>query len=160
MNSHEESMSMLSGKTLATLPWFRLGGTAIARASAMECYFGARPLPRCTADGKSAVVMFNIPEVGIQFKAPFSGVDQDHCDLASMLALLEFIDSNQKYLAKQTYQLYGDNLSIINQVNGQMEVREEFVGLLGKAAQYRDKYRFSLNWVPPSENPATDQLLV
>jgi hypothetical protein len=103
--------------------------------------------------------MFTIPEVGIQFKAPFAGVDQDHCDLASMLALLEFIDSNQKYLAKQTYQLYGDNLSIINQVNGLMEIREEFGSLMGKAAQYRDKYRFSLNWVPPSENPATDQLL-
>lgn len=125
----------------------------------MECYFGARPLHQCTVDGKSAVVMFTIPEAGIQFKAPFAGVDQDHCDLASMLALLEFIDSNQKYLAKQTYQLYGDNLSIINQVNGRMEIREEFGNLLGKAAEYRDKYRFSLNWVPPSENPATDQLL-
>jgi hypothetical protein len=160
MNSREETTSLLSHKTLVANGESSSQGTAIASTPAMECYFGARPLPRSTVDGKSAVVMFNIPEAGIQFKAPFAGVDQDHCDLASMLALLEFIDSNQKYLAKQTYQLYGDNLSIINQVNGQSEVREEFVGLLGKAAQYRDKYRFSLNWVPPSENPASDELLV
>jgi len=146
-------------KELSYSGHIRFRGTALAPNPGMECYFGARPLPRSTVDGKSAVVMFTIPEVGIRFKAPFAGVDQDHCDLASMLALLEFIDTNQKYLAKQTYQLYGDNLSVINQVNGQMEVREEFGHLLNKAAEYRDKYRFSLEWVPPAENPATGELL-
>jgi hypothetical protein len=125
----------------------------------MECYFGARSLPQATADGKSSVVMFSIPEVGIRFKAPFAGVDQDHCDLASMLALLEFIDSNQKYLSKQTYQLYGDNLVVIQQVNGRREVREEFSPLLSKAAEYRHKFRFSLEWVPSAENAAVDDLL-
>ncbi len=125
----------------------------------MECYFAARSLPNPTVDGKSAVVMFSIPEVGIRFKAPFAGVDQDHCDLASMLALLEFIDTNQKYLSKQTYQLYGDNLDIIQQVNGRRELREEFGPLLNKAAEYRNKYRFSLEWVPSTENAAVDDLL-
>ena len=125
----------------------------------MECYFGARSLPRATVDGKSAVVMFSIPEVGIRFKAPFAGVDQDHCDLASMLALLEFIDTNQTYLSKQTYQLYGDNLGVIQQVLGRTQVREEFEPLLHKAAEYRHKYRFSLEWVPSAENAAVDDLL-
>ena len=125
----------------------------------MECYFGARSLPRATSDGKSSVVMFYIPDVGIRFKAPFAGVDQDHSDLASLLSLLEFIDSNQKYLPKQTYQVYGDNLNIINQVNGRSKPREEFGHLMTKTAQYRDKYRFSLEWVPATENCATDPLL-
>jgi len=125
----------------------------------MECYFGARKLPHASPDGKSSVVMFFIPEVGIRFKAPFAGIDQDHCDLASMLALLEFIDTNQKYLSKQTYQLYGDNLTVINQINGQGESRDEFGPLMTKAAQYRDKYRFSLEWVPSAENPAVEELL-
>ena len=124
MNSHEESMSMLSGKTLATLSGFWLKGTAIASTPAMECYFGARPLPRCTADGKSAVVMFNIPEVGIQFKAPFSGVDQDHCDLASMLALLEFIDF---HLIQKTDCI--DSLETSASNNG---IREEPMAVLPK----------------------------
>ncbi len=125
----------------------------------MECYFGAKQLSQVTSDGKSSVVMFYIPDVGIRFKAPFAGVDQEHSDLASLLALLEFIDSNQKYLSKQTYQLYGDNLSVINQVNGRTEVRQEFGPLMIKAGQYRDKYRFSLQWVPTAENCAVDQLL-
>lgn len=125
----------------------------------MECYFGARKLAKATTDGKSSVVMFYIPDAGIRFKAPFAGVDQDHSDLASLLALLEFIDSNQKYLTKQTYQLYGDNVSIINQVNGRANVREEFGNLMAKTTKYRDKYRFSLEWVPSAENSATDELL-
>ena len=103
--------------------------------------------------------MFFIPDAGIRFKAPFAGVDQDHSDLASLLALLEFIDSNQKYLSKQTYQVYGDNLSIINQINGSGQVREEFGHLLTKASEYRNKYRFSLQWVPSAENVAVDELL-
>lgn len=132
---------------------------AVALQADMECYFGARKLARSTTDGKSSVVMFYIPDAGIRFKAPFAGVDQDHSDLASLLALLEFIDSNQKYLTKQTYQLYGDNVSIINQVNGRVNIREEFGHLMAKTAKYRDKYRFSLEWIPSAENSATDELL-
>ncbi len=125
----------------------------------MNCYFGASRLPQHPTDGKTAIVMFHIPEVGIRFKAPFAGVDQDHSDLASLLALLEFIDSNQKYFSKNTFQLYGNNLSIINQVNGRADVRGEFSHLLKKAEDYRKKYRFSLEWVPSGENSAFDPLL-
>lgn len=125
----------------------------------MECYFGARKLENTTTDGKSSVVMFCIPDAGIRFKAPFDGVDQEHSDLASLLALLEFIDTNQKYLAKQTYQLYGDNLDLVNCLNGRGRTREEFSHLLVKAAKYRAKYRFSLEWIPSAENSAIDELL-
>jgi len=124
----------------------------------MECYFGAYELNN-QSDGKSAVVMFYIPDVGIRFKAPFAAVDRDHSDLASLLALLEFIDSNQKYFSNQTYQLYGDNLNVINQVNGRGRRRREFEHLLEKAASYRDKYHFSLEWVPSANNSANDLLL-
>ena len=125
----------------------------------MECYFAARKLPQSTVDGKSSVVMFYIPEVGIRFKAPFAGVDKDHSDLASMLALLEFIDTNQKYLSNKTYQIYGDNRDIIRQLNGEAVPRSEFGNLISKAVEYRDKYRFSLQWVPSEENEAFDSLL-
>lgn len=125
----------------------------------MDCYFGTRQLPEDQVDGKTAVVMFSIPELGISFKAPFAAVDRDHGDLASMLALLEFIDTNQQYLTGKNYQLFGDNLNIINQVNGRAAIRTEFVELLKKAVKYRDKYRFALGWVPSAENYAVDQLL-
>lgn len=120
----------------------------------MDCYFGATKLPHGTPDGKSSIVMFHIPDIGIRFKAPFAGVDQDHSDLASLLALLEFIDSNQKYFDRSNFQLFGNNLSVINQVNGQSNIRPEFLNLMEKAADYRRKYRFSLDWVPSEQNSA------
>ncbi|UCC43141.1 MAG: hypothetical protein JSU65_08290 [Candidatus Zixiibacteriota bacterium] len=124
----------------------------------MECYFGTCERSNSNRDGKSSIVMFHIPDVGIRFKAPFEAVNKDHSDLASLLALLEFIDSNQKYFTKQAFQIFGTNLSVINQVNGREEVPPMFSNLMEKASKYRQKYRFSLAWVPRDENSAMDQL--
>jgi len=135
------------------------GGTLIAPTCGVDCFFGTCDLPSHQPDGKTAIVMFCIPEIGIRFKAPFAAVDRDHADLASLLALLEFIDSNQKHLSGQAYQLFGDNRSVINQVNGQVGTRAEFIELMNRAALYRDKYRFSLAWVPSADNQAVDDLL-
>ncbi len=125
----------------------------------MDCYFGACPLPEENQLGKGSVVVFHIPKVGIRFKAPFNGVDGNHCDLASLLALLEFIDSNQKYFSNHTYQIFGNNLTLINQLNGREDSSEMLKPLLERAQQYRTKYHFSLDWVPANENPALDSLL-
>ncbi len=125
----------------------------------MECFFGTHPLPRPNLLGKEAVVGFHIPAIGIRFKAPFSGVSGDHCDLASLLALLEFIDTNQKYFGKHTFQIYGTNLHVINQLNGREPISEMLKPLLDKAQDYRFKYRYSLDWVPDQDNSALNQLL-
>ena len=125
----------------------------------MECYFGSLALPEENELGKSTVVMFTIPEIGITFKAPFDAVDPDHSDLASLLALLEFIDSNQKYFTKHTYQIYGNNLRIINQVNQREQAPPIFSELLDRTKKYREKYRYSLEWVPSRDNSAYDSLL-
>ncbi len=124
----------------------------------MECFFGTFERPSAINDGKSAVVMFNIPGVGISFKAPFNAVDRNHSDIASLLALLEFIDSNQKYFTTQNYQIFGNNLNVINQVNGEEAFPAHFEHLMEKAKKYRDKYRFSLAWVPTGDNPAINTL--
>lgn len=125
----------------------------------MDCYFGAQQLTDIEPSAKSAVVMFHIPELGIRFKAPFAAVDVDHGDFASLLALLEFIDSNQKYFSNHTYQIFGHNLSVINQVKGRSSARAEFSHLMQKAEMYRHKYRFSIDWVPTDENSVFDSLL-
>ncbi len=122
----------------------------------MECYFGSSQLPTDNQIGKSAVVMFHIPAIGIRFKAPFDGIDPDHCDLASLLALLEFIDSNQRYFAKGNYQIFGNNQRIINQVNKPELAPDIFEPLMEKASGYRDKYGFSLDWVPSWDNSARE----
>ena len=124
----------------------------------MDCYFGSMQLPDGNELEKSAVVSFNIPEIGIKFKAPFAAVDSDHGDLAALLALLEFIDGNQKYFPQRAYQIYGNNLKIINGVNQREQIPEKFAHLIQKALDYRQKYRFSLEWVSAKDNPVHDSL--
>lgn len=125
----------------------------------MECYFGSLDLPKGNDSAKSAVVAFQIPQIGIKFKAPFAAVDPDHGDLASLLALLEFIDSNQKFFSNHTYQIFGNNLRIVNILNGREHTPPKFAGLVARADEYRERYHFSLDWVPSSDNPALDESL-
>lgn len=124
----------------------------------MDCYFGSYELPQDAQIDKSAVVMFTIPELGIKFKAPFDGVDHDHNDFASLLALLEFIDSNQKYFSNHTYQIFGNNPKIINQVNLREQPPMIYTPLMQKALNYRKKYRFSLGFVKADDNPVFKSL--
>jgi hypothetical protein len=124
----------------------------------MECYFGSIQLPEGNELRKSAVVTFFIPEIGIRFKAPFEGVDVDHSDFASLLSLLEFIDGNQKYFSIATYQIFGNNLHIVNMVNKRESAPLCFAELIEKAERFRSKYNFSLDWVPARDNSAFDSL--
>ncbi len=126
----------------------------------MDCFFGAYPLPEQNDTGKTALVLFSIPELGIRFKAPFAGEDLDHSDFASLLALLEFIDSNQKYFTNKTFQIFGNNLTLINQLNGREAIPHRYSPLIQKATAYRQKYHFSLDWIPARENSAFDTLLM
>ncbi len=124
----------------------------------MDCYFGSLQLSKASPADKSVVVSFHIPEIGIKFKAPFKAVDHVHGDLAALLALLEFIDSNKKYFSNHTYQIYGNNLSVVNGVNHRAPLPDHFGHLLEKAENYRQKYRFSLEWIPARNNPEFDEL--
>jgi hypothetical protein len=124
----------------------------------MDCFFGSYQLPEDNQRDKTAVVTFTIPEVGIIFKAPFAAANNDHGDFASLLALLDFIDSNQKYFSNHTYQIYGNNLRVINAVNQIEHPSDQYTPLLQKALDYRHKYRFSLDWIAARDNPIYDQL--
>lgn len=120
--------------------------------NSMECYFGSFPLPEGNQVNKSSVVLFFIPELGIKFKAPFDAVNGDHGDYASLLALLEFIDGNQQYFSNNTYQILGNNLKVINQVNGREVTPVEYSDLFKKTKGYREKYGFSLDWISVNTN--------
>ena len=124
----------------------------------MDCYFGSFLLPIKNNQQKPGVVIFHIPELGIRFKAPFDGVDEYHNDFAALLALLEFIDSNQKFLKSNGYQIFGDNRKLINQLNQIEPLPAKFNGLFEKTIDYKKKYRFSLGWVSHERNTALDNL--
>lgn len=131
----------------------------LAKLADMDCYFGSFDLPEDSSSEKSSVVAFHIPTAGIRFKAPFAAADTFHGNLASLLALLEFIDSNQKYFSDHTYQIYGNDVQVVNAVNKRQDVPPIFNPLLEKTAEYRQKYRFSLEWIANRDNPLQDDIL-
>lgn len=124
----------------------------------MDCYFGSYRLPENNDFDKSAVVIFHIPELGIRFKAPFDGVDDDHNDFAALLALLEFIDSNHKYVKSAAFQIFCHNKKLINQLNQIEPLPGKFMSLFEKTRNYKKKYHFSLGWVDSNKNTALDNL--
>ena len=124
----------------------------------VECFFGSCDLPEGNDFSKSGLVVFHIPELGIRFKAPFDGIDEYHTDFAALLALLEFIDSNQKFMKRTAYQIFCGNKSLVDQLNNMAPLPDKFAGLYQKARGYKEKYHFSLNWVKPNQNTALDNL--
>ncbi|MEW6015405.1 MAG: hypothetical protein AB1690_08790 [Candidatus Zixiibacteriota bacterium] len=129
----------------------------------MECYFGAyRPSEKAalcfsSAENHKMLVCFSIPDAGISFKAPFAG-EELHTEYASLLTLLEFIELNQKLFQGKELYIYGTNLDLINQVNMKAVCQYEFTELLKKTLEYKEKYEFSLGWIPKENNPALDSL--
>ena len=119
----------------------------------MELYFGSHYRPFATPEQKKRIVTFEIPELGIGFKAPFEG-NHDQTDFASLLALLEFVDLNRKLFKDKSLQIYSANLRVVKQVNAGEAEAEEYAAFLERALKYRKKYRYSLEWTPSSSNPA------
>ncbi|SYZ74283.1 conserved hypothetical protein [Candidatus Zixiibacteriota bacterium] len=103
------------------------------------------------------LVCFSIPEAGISFKAPFAG-EKLHTEYASLLTLLEFVELNFKMFRGKPLKIYGNSLDLVNQVNMKAVCAYEFTELLKKTLDYKEKYHFSLGWVPPNHNPATSSL--
>lgn len=108
-------------------------------------------------DGHGRLVCFAIPDAGIVFKAPFQG-GALHTDYASLLTLLEFVELNGNIFEGKDLNIYGDNLELVNQVNQQEPAKYEFSELLRKALDYKEKYNFSLGWVPRNDNPSISDI--
>jgi len=121
--------------------------------SGMELFFGSFRRPSPETMQKSMVVAFDIPELGIAFKAPFEG-EEDHTEFASLLALLEFVDLNRKLFGDRALQIYGANLRIVQQINDGAVFASDYAPLLERALEYRKKYRYTLEWTPAKRNPA------
>ena len=107
--------------------------------------------------GHTGFVSFAIPDLGISFRAQFSG-DKDECDYASLLALLEFMELNPHLFKNKRLEIFGDNFNIVNQVNQKVHPTKDLEPYMNMAIGYKRKIPFILKWIPDSENPAQDSL--
>lgn len=122
----------------------------------MRCYFYSRSLEDPGHRGPG-VVTFVIPDLDITFRARYMGTEIE-CHYAALLALLEFADINPKLFKQKILQIFSDNIAVVGQINQQINCRKEHEPLLQMALTYKRKIAYSLGWVAPADNPATDFL--
>jgi len=120
----------------------------------MECYFYAEVKDK-RADGlHNAVISFAVPDVGIVFRSRFAGSPAE-CEYASLLTLLEFVELNPQVFRDRTIEVYGDSFTVVNQINEKMYCNKDLQPFRNMAMMFRNKFSYSLNWIPQRENPAT-----
>jgi hypothetical protein len=118
----------------------------------MELYFGSLKQSGSEIVNRN-MVMFTIPDIGVEFKAPFAAEDLT-LDYAALLTLLEFIDVNPQLFANRALELFCNNVDLVHQINNSIVEDARLVPLLSKALEYRRRLKYSINWVPEPDNPA------
>ncbi|MEZ5358658.1 MAG: hypothetical protein R3F48_07465 [Candidatus Zixiibacteriota bacterium] len=118
----------------------------------MELYFGS--MKRHLTDTQiDTIVTFDIPDIGVKFKAPYRAEDY-MLDYASLLALLEFVEINPQLFRNRALELYCNNYDLVEHVNTKSVNRKELAPILEKILQYRSKLKYSINWIALADNPA------
>jgi len=77
-------------------------------------------------------------------------------DYASLLTLLEFIEINPKLFVNRSLELFSANAELVDQVNRRQVDLPGLAPYLRKALEYRERLKYSINWVAPDANPAHD----
>jgi hypothetical protein len=119
----------------------------------MECYFYTKVMGKREDGHYNAILSFSIPDVGILFRTRFSGT-QSECEYASLLTLLEFVELNPQVFRDRTVEIYGDSFTVVNQINEKMYCSQDLQPFRNMALLFRNKFSYSLNWIPERENPA------
>jgi ribonuclease HI len=123
----------------------------------MECYFTTRDLGKRQDGQHNAVLSFSVPDVGIVFRTQFSGSPSE-CEYAALLTLLEFVELNPQIFRDRTVEIYGDSFTVVNQINEKMFCGKELEPFRNLALLFRQKFSYSLSWIPDKENPAQNAI--
>jgi hypothetical protein len=119
----------------------------------VQCFFYGTIRDESKNEVSDGVVSFNIPDLGIVFRAQFKG-NAHECEYASLLALLEFIEINPHLFGNKIVEIFGNSFVVVNQVNLQMFCDRKLEPYRNMALVYKKKIAYSLNWIPQNENPA------
>lgn len=114
-------------------------------------FYGDKPGPPEKAG--YGTVSFHLPDLDITFRARYRGTALA-CEYAALLALLEFIEINPKLFKGKPISVYGDSFAVVNQINDRMFCEKSVQPFRNMALTYKRKIPYSIEWVPPTQNPA------
>jgi len=124
----------------------------------MECFFSSQNISS-ESEKHNALLSFTVPDLGIVFRAQFSG-NGIECEYASLLSLLEFVDINPQLFKNKAVEIYSDNFELVNQVNNKMFCNKQLEPYKNMALLFKKKIPFVLKHVPAGDNPAQNKLFV
>lgn len=124
----------------------------------MRCYFSVKPESTVKSNKEKVLISFVIPDLGVLFRTHYRG-EVDECTYISLLKLLKFIASNPKVFENQKTEILSHDPQIVYQVNQKTPCDERLEKLNGLALMYKEKLKYSLNWVPLKENKAENGIL-
>ncbi len=119
----------------------------------MECYFYSQVQDKREDGLHAAVLSFTVPDAGIIFRTRFAGSPAE-CEYAALLTLLEFVELNPQVFRDRTIEIYGDSFTVVNQINQKMYCTKDLQPFRNMALLFKNKFSYSLNWIPQRENPA------
>lgn len=123
----------------------------------MDCYFYGMIRGADKQRDSDGVVCFYIPDIGVTFRAKFTG-NQWESEYAGLLALLEFVELNPHLFKNKHLDIFGNSYVVVHQVNQKLECTKELKPYLDMALVYKKKISYTLSWIPQSDNPAQDLL--
>ena len=119
----------------------------------MECYFYSQVQDKREDGLHAAVLSFSVPDAGIVFRTRFAGSPAE-CEYAALLTLLEFVELNPQVFRDRTIEIYGDSFTVVNQINEKMYCTKALQPFRNMALLFKNKFSYSINWIPQRENPA------
>jgi hypothetical protein len=80
-------------------------------------------------------------------------------EYASLLALLEFVDTNPKVFDGKALEISGDSMIVVHQVNERLSCRRDLENFQAAALLLKRRIPYTLDWVPLADNPAAPHSL-
>ncbi len=96
---------------------------------------------------------FAIPDLGVVFRTRHSG-SLHECQYVGLLALLKFINDNQKQLGNYQFEILSDSTLVVYQISHRKFFTSELAPFYAAAIDYKGKINYKISWVPRQENIA------
>jgi hypothetical protein len=124
----------------------------------IKCFISAKTLLSDRERKQNGLISFAIPDLGILFKERYLGSYYE-LEYISLLALLRFVELNYKAFQGQKLNVLCSSSLLVYQMNEDSFCQKEMERYRNLALAYKKKLKFSLSWVPHSENRALDELM-
>lgn len=124
----------------------------------LNCFIASKTLEQDKDKKQNGLVSFAIPDLGILFKSKYFGSYYE-LEYISLLSLLRFIELNQKAFDLQKINVLCSSSLIVYQLSENTLCQEELRKHRNLTLAYKQKFNFSVSWIPESENRAQNGMM-